>query len=336
MSRKKALLASSLAICSASAAWAMGTDSHSAYADHAGKVEGKIEPLQITARNPAQILQPISLVVSSLTNMKSKPILYEVKKGDTLCKIGLLFQLPYQEIANKNGVQNPRLLQIGRELNIPLRVKLVVVKSGDSFNSMVNAYHTTPELLLYLNPSLQESKTLSPGMLISVPEQLSTMRPVLAQKSKQKVIVSKTSIKKPQKKKSTAKVFSAKTGTAKFIWPVDGKITSKFGWRNGRAHKGIDIWSPRKSNELIYAVAGGRVVKAGYSGAYGNLVVIDHGNGWETYYAHLSRITVGKGDRVSQGQKLGNMGQTGNATGYHLHFEIRRDGSTLNPLKVLP
>jgi murein DD-endopeptidase MepM/ murein hydrolase activator NlpD len=78
------------------------------------------------------------------------------------------------------------------------------------------------------------------------------------------------------------------------------------------------------------------VTRAGYANGYGNLVVIDHGNGWVTYYAHLSRITVGKGQFLPVGSPLGYMGQTGHATGVHLHFEVRRNGKPINPLSVLP
>jgi murein DD-endopeptidase MepM/ murein hydrolase activator NlpD len=112
-------------------------------------------------------------------------------------------------------------------------------------------------------------------------------------------------------------------------------ITSQFGWRHGRVHKGIDIWNAAKAKAEIHSARAGVVVQAGYSGNYGNLVVIDHGNGWMTYYAHLSRIAVSKGESVAAGQFLGNMGRTGNATGYHLHFEVHRDGKAINPLSVL-
>lgn len=331
MSRKKALLASSLAICSASAAWAISTDSHSVFAENTGKMDGDGEPLQITMRNTANILPKLTFYAGSLAELKSKPISYEVKKGDTLSRIGLFFQVPYPEIADQNGVQNPRLLPVGRNLTIPLRVKLVAVRSGDTIDSIASTYRTTKDLLLHLNPSLRESAALSVDSLLFVPKDVLIASPKPTQTVAQKTLVSKTTI----PKRSVKKVVSPRTGTARFIWPVNGRVTSNFGWRNGRQHKGVDIWSERKSKEPIFAAASGTVIKAGYSGAYGNLVVVDHGNGWVTYYAHLSRILVGKGSEISQGQQVGFMGQTGNASGYHLHFEVRKDGSVLNPLRVL-
>ncbi|TCP69491.1 M23 family metallopeptidase [Baia soyae] len=337
MSRKKALLASSLAICSASTAWAIGTDSHSTIGDNLGKTDGDGEPLQITMRNTANVLPKLTYYAGNFAELKSKSILYRVQRGDTLSQIGSLFQVPHPEIANQNEVQNPRLLSVGRNLTIPLRVKLVAVRSGDTIDSIASTYRTTKDLLLHLNPSLEESSALSVDSLLFVPkdELIASPQPkeeAPKQSTPQKMKVSKTT---PANKKAV-KIVPPRSDNERFIWPVNGRVTSNFGWRNGRQHKGVDIWSEQKSKEPIFAAASGTVVKAGYSGAYGNLVVIDHGNGWVTYYAHLSRILVGKGSSVSQGEQIGFMGISGNATGYHLHFEVHRNGSVLNPLQVLP
>ncbi|MDQ0418369.1 murein DD-endopeptidase MepM/ murein hydrolase activator NlpD [Croceifilum oryzae] len=338
MSRKKALLASSLAICSASTAWAIGTDSHSILGENLGKTDGDGEPLQIIMRNTANVLPKLTYYAGSLAELKSKPILYRVQRGDTLSQIGSLFQVPHPEIANQNEVQNPRLLSVGRNLTIPLRVKLVAVRSGDTIDSIASTYRTTKDLLLHLNPSLGESPDLSVDSLLFVPKDELNASPepkpeAPKPSTPQKMKVSKTT---PANKKSAKQVVPPRPDNERFIWPVNGRVTSNFGWRNGRQHKGVDIWSEQKSKEPIFAAASGTVVKAGYSGAYGNLIVIDHGNGWITYYAHLSRISVGVGSTVSQGEQIGFMGITGNATGYHLHFEVHRNGSVINPLQVLP
>ncbi|WP_406945209.1 peptidoglycan DD-metalloendopeptidase family protein [Halobacillus sp. SY10] len=120
-------------------------------------------------------------------------------------------------------------------------------------------------------------------------------------------------------------------GTGDFTWPaVGGEITSKQGERWGRYHKGIDIAGV--SDKTIKAADNGKVVEAGYRNSFGNKVVIDHGNGYETTYAHLSSIDVKKGETVKKGEKLGVMGTTGRSTGVHLHFEIHKEGSLENPL----
>ena len=117
-----------------------------------------------------------------------------------------------------------------------------------------------------------------------------------------------------------------------FIWPVSGVVTSGFGWRWGRMHEGIDISAP--TGTAVRAVASGSVVFAGVMGGYGNLVVVDHGNGLATAYAHLSAIWIGGGS-VSQGQGVGAVGCTGSCTGPHLHFEVRVNGSAVNPMNYL-
>ena len=124
-----------------------------------------------------------------------------------------------------------------------------------------------------------------------------------------------------------------------YLWPVDGRISSAFGWRSisvagNRFHGGIDIAAPHGTP--VVAARGGVVVRTGWVGAYGYLVVIEHGDGWETRYAHLSRIDVRTGERVAQGAVIGLVGSTGASTGPHLHFEVRREGRALDPLAYLP
>jgi murein DD-endopeptidase MepM/ murein hydrolase activator NlpD len=117
-----------------------------------------------------------------------------------------------------------------------------------------------------------------------------------------------------------------------FIWPVNGVVTSGFGWRWGRMHEGIDIAAPTGTS--IRAAAAGTVIYAGYMGGYGNIVVIDHGDGLSTAYAHQSAIYVGSGS-VSQGTVIGAVGSTGSSTGPHLHFEVRVNGSAVDPMGYL-
>ena len=118
-----------------------------------------------------------------------------------------------------------------------------------------------------------------------------------------------------------------------FIWPVNGPVTSGFGMRWGRMHEGIDIGVA--SGTPIHAAASGRVVYSGWMDGYGNLVAIDHGRGISTAYAHQSSIAVGNGQTVSQGQVIGYVGCTGHCFGPHLHFEVRINGSAVDPLGYL-
>jgi murein DD-endopeptidase MepM/ murein hydrolase activator NlpD len=116
------------------------------------------------------------------------------------------------------------------------------------------------------------------------------------------------------------------------IWPVNGIVTSGFGWRWGRMHEGIDISAP--TGTAVRAAASGSVIYAGSMGGYGTIIVIDHGNGLATAYAHLSSIWIGGGS-VSQGQGIGAVGCTGSCTGPHLHFEVRVNGSAVDPMGYL-
>jgi murein DD-endopeptidase MepM/ murein hydrolase activator NlpD len=129
---------------------------------------------------------------------------------------------------------------------------------------------------------------------------------------------------------------SAGTGTpspAGLIWPVNGPVVSGFGMRWGRLHEGIDIAA--STGTPIWAAAAGTVIHAGWLGGYGNLVVVDHGNGLATAYAHASAILVAVGQQVSQGETVSLVGSTGNSSGPHLHFEVRVNGIAVDPLLYL-
>ena len=133
---------------------------------------------------------------------------------------------------------------------------------------------------------------------------------------------------------ATNAVKALGTSAQGFIWPLNGGITSGYGPRWGRMHTGIDI--DGYTGQPVVASKDGRVILAsGYSG-YGNTVIIDHGGGIATLYAHLSAFDVSAGSSVSQGQVVGRVGCTGSCTGDHLHFEVRVNGNPVNPLSYLP
>lgn len=124
----------------------------------------------------------------------------------------------------------------------------------------------------------------------------------------------------------------------RFIWPTTGQITSPFGYRiifgSTSFHRGLDI--ANAAGTEILASAGGTVTWASPKGTYGNLLILDHGNGFSTYYAHCSKLLVTVGDTVDQGEKIALMGSTGRSTGPHLHFEVRWQDEPLDPQKCLP
>ncbi|MDP9406001.1 MAG: M23 family metallopeptidase, partial [Actinomycetota bacterium] len=124
--------------------------------------------------------------------------------------------------------------------------------------------------------------------------------------------------------------------TTALLWPADGPKTSDYGWRTHpvfgtrRFHAGIDIGAG--DGAPIVAVADATVVSAGERGGYGNTVVLDHGDGLATLYAHQSRLAVSAGETVSRGQVIGYVGSTGYSTGPHLHFEVRVNGEARDPM----
>ncbi|PRX40920.1 transglycosylase-like protein with SLT domain [Planifilum fimeticola] len=119
------------------------------------------------------------------------------------------------------------------------------------------------------------------------------------------------------------------------MFPANGEITSPFGWRWGRMHEGVDIGAPEGTP--IVAAADGVVIKSGPASGYGWVIVIDHGGGLTTVYGHMyhSTVVVSQGEAVSKGQKIASIGNNGRSTGPHLHFEVRMNGNSLDPLKYL-
>jgi murein DD-endopeptidase MepM/ murein hydrolase activator NlpD len=133
---------------------------------------------------------------------------------------------------------------------------------------------------------------------------------------------------------AAANAPAAKVGGNGVAWPTNGTVTSGFGYRWGALHAGLDI--ANNVGTPIRAAKAGTVILAGWNGGYGNCIVIDHGGGFSTLYGHMSRLRASEGQRVSQGDLIGDMGSTGNSTGPHLHFETRVNGNPQDPTRYLP
>ena len=166
---------------------------------------------------------------------------------------------------------------------------------------------------------------------VELPE-ISTKDQVVAKLYEKKVVVVATT-KYPNVNaggfSTSRSTTSAKNLGISFIRPASGIVTSRFGSRWGSTHTGIDVGAP--TGTPIKAAAGGTVIFSGWKGTLGKLVVISHGNGVQTYYAHCSSLLVSSGQTVSAGQLIAKIGNTGRSTGPHLHFEIRLNGYAINP-----
>jgi murein DD-endopeptidase MepM/ murein hydrolase activator NlpD len=133
------------------------------------------------------------------------------------------------------------------------------------------------------------------------------------------------------------RAFPNPVAKLRLAWPARGTITAPFGWRWGRIHQGIDIGILRSLRVTAAApgVVRGTGYQVGYEG-YGELVIVDVGHGYRMLYAHLSGIAVHRGQHVRTGQRLGRAGCTGSCTGTHLHFEVRKRGAAIDPMRFLP
>ncbi|SET16065.1 peptidoglycan DD-metalloendopeptidase family protein [Anaerobranca gottschalkii] len=261
---------------------------------------------------------------------------YQVSRGDSLSAIARRANMTVEELKAANGL-NSHIIYEGQELKLTTAEPLLnvkVVKEESKFESIpyTTQWRNTPNLFTWQTRVHTQGK---PGQR-EVKYEITLINGVEVNR----VEVSNKVVVEPVTRiaeRGTATLPGRGTGI--FRWPVQygvGVITSHFGNRvhpiTGRPdfHTGVDI--AHSAGTPIYAAAGGRVVTSEYRGGYGNLVIIDHGNGYTTYYAHLQSMSVKVGDRVNQGQIIGRMGRTGSATGVHLHFEIRRNGTALNPM----
>lgn len=138
----------------------------------------------------------------------------------------------------------------------------------------------------------------------------------------------------PSQLRTNAQLDAFQRGSLRFEWPVRGTITSRFGWRRSRMHEGVDIAA--RSGTPVRAAEAGRVIYASRLGGYGKVVVVRHAGSYETVYAHNRRFRVRKGEQVKKGEVLAEVGETGNASAPHLHFEVRRDDAPKDPLLFLP
>lgn len=258
---------------------------------------------------------------------------YVVKEGDVLGTVANSNGLKLAELLKLNPELNENsVLQIGQELNITaLKPYLeVIVEKEENLKESV-PFKTEVKYDPALPKGETREKQQGKNGLRSVTYHTYEQNGVLVKKE----ATSAQMITQPVNHiviKGSKVIPSRGEGT--FAWPTSGGyISSQMGYRWGAMHKGIDIARP--SNRTIKAADNGVVIFAGWSGSLGNKVIIDHNNGYQTVYGHMSSISVRVGQTVPKGSKLGIMGSTGDSTGVHLHFEIYKNGNLKNPLSYL-
>ncbi len=254
----------------------------------------------------------------SASSDSPEAFVYTVQEGDTIAGIADKHNITTDTILWSNGLSGSDVIKVGDHLNIlPTSGVLHTVTSGDTLLAIAKKYDVDALEIAKYN-HLADTHSLSIGDKLIVPGgEIVTPRAVPQVVSRDTRLAEDTG-------PTPEPVKSAGAG---MVWPTTTKHVSQyFRW----GHTGIDI--DNRSMPAVYAALDGTVEFAGWLGAYGNLVIINHGNGLQTYYAHNSKFYVGKGEAVSKGQAISKMGSTGRSTGPHVHFEVRRNGAPINPM----
>ncbi|MEL1133556.1 peptidoglycan DD-metalloendopeptidase family protein [Desulfitobacterium sp. THU1] len=188
---------------------------------------------------------------------------------------------------------------------------IVTMQEGQTLEDLARKYQTTAQQIRLDNPAVN----LQPGGTVTIREQF----------NKASTVTIEIPVAVEALSRGTQQIWN---------WPAHARISSDYGWRNGEFHHGIDLAIPHGTSVL--AAREGKVVKARWMDIYGLTILLDHGNGVESLYAHNQKLLVEPGDWVKQGEAIAISGDTGRSTGPHLHFEIRLQKKTIDPLPYLP
>ncbi|HEU5316577.1 MAG TPA: M23 family metallopeptidase [Chloroflexota bacterium] len=270
---------------------------------------------------------------------RAEVVTYKVQPGDTVWDIGARFNVGWFSVMWSNGLDEDAIIKPGQELRIPpVPGTLHTVKADDDLDAIAKRYSVEPAAVVDYN-GLRPGEGLPVDKLLVIPGgQLPIVRrapvappppPVVTRPQPQRPAQVPA---QPQALRPTLPIPAPAPAapTGRFSWPTRGVITTTYSsW-----HPGIDVAAP--IGTAIGAADGGTVTFTGWDNTgYGYRVVINHGNGYSTTYNHLSSIGVRPGQQVGKGQTIAGMGSTGRSTGSHLHFEILRNGSFVNPLGIL-
>ncbi len=268
----------------------------------------------LTVRLLSEDINPIA---APSRQARTTVITYEVQPGDSVLGIAQRFGLEGATLlwSNQKLEDNPDFLQVGQELNIlPIDGAYHTVARNDTVESLAKFYKVDVGAITgYAGNSLSAPYALTVGQQLIIPGGTKPYVP-------RQVLVSTAQAPK-----------DAKSGSGSFAWPMSGSISQRY-WEG---HRAIDIANSRGT--AVYAADSGFVSATQWaSTGYGRMVIIDHGNGYSTLYAHLDSIAVEVGESVSKGQQIGKCGSTGNSTGPHLHFEVLQGSARHNPFNFLP
>ncbi|MBT4850367.1 peptidoglycan DD-metalloendopeptidase family protein [Candidatus Parcubacteria bacterium] len=250
---------------------------------------------------------------------RTGPIDYVVQPGDVIGKIAEKYNISVSTILWENELSWNSTIRPGQKLSIlPTSGISHEIKSGDTVLAIAKKYQTEASEVVEIN-KLADAGDIAVGDLLFIPNGVKPTRVVSSYKPPAPVYSDK----------DVPPAANINTGT-KFLWPLISKrITQYYHW----GHSGLDVGD--KTGKPIYAAEAGKVERSGWSRGYGYNVVINHGNGIKTLYAHSSQLLVNAGDSVSRGQTIALIGNTGWSTGPHLHFEVRVNEVRKNPLNYI-
>lgn len=261
---------------------------------------------------------------------------YTVQQGDTFNAIAYANDMSVSDLKALNPDVDINRLMVGDVLNVK---ELIPVLSVQTTEHQVYTQSIACPVEEVEDDSMYKGDTKIVTQGVEGEEQVEADVTFVNGYEKERTVTSTTTLREPT---TTVKAVGTKekpktASKGTYKWPVSGRITSYFGGRyifgSYSYHSGLDIAC--SYGATIKAADGGTVTFAGYKGTYGNLVIITHDNGTQTYYAHNSSLLVSAGDKVYQGQAIAKAGETGRATGVHCHFEVRVRGTAVNPLNYL-
>jgi murein DD-endopeptidase MepM/ murein hydrolase activator NlpD len=289
---------------------------------------GEIDPRIIQTFDPNAGGISLNTFIDSKTSVSQKSrseiLDYEVKSGETISQIAEKFGISVDTIKWANDLDSVGFIKPGQKLKIlPVSGVAVTVKSGDTLESLAKKYQADAQAVLdYPFNDVPDDLKLKTGQILIVPDGTPPETKVAPKLRPQPQYIAQG---------PSSPSFKA-PGGGSFVWPtVAQQISQYFAWY----HPGLDL--SNLSGPAVVAADGGTVLVAGWPDnyGYGNRVIIDHGNGYQTLYAHLSNVYVSVGQVVSRATTIGQMGSTGRSTGTHLHFEIHYKGIAINPLAIL-
>ena len=277
----------------------------------------------------------LGYIAEILNETKQGEVTYTVASGDSYYSIAEKYEMSMEDLMALNEGYDPDLLRVGDVLTISNAVPYLTVVNVERQRYVQDvAYQVeyTDDASMYQG----EYQTTSPGVYGKA-DVTANVTYINGEETEREVVASVT-LSQPVTEQQLRGTKERPTWypTGSFSWPCTGTLTSRFGYRNllgSTYHNGIDIANSYGTS--IYASDGGTVTYSGWMSGYGYLVIIDHGNGYQTYYGHNSSLAVSVGQKVYKGQLIARMGSTGRSTGNHCHFGIKLNGTFVNPLNYL-